>query len=563
MTDPELYPPRDRSMKPNAAVFLAALAALAAVLLRTPTPPAAACRAALSACGARPAACAPPAASPGAADEAAAGAVAEQPRAFPGDVLALARELVAVPSASGGEGAAGRYVAEWLRRRGWGVELQPVGSEGAGRFNVVAVPPGVGDVGEVDVVLSTHFDTVPVEVAGVREEGGRLYGRGAVDAKGLLAGMLVAGEAVAGGGSEGGGGRARVGLLFVCGEETDHAGMLAANGVGFRADVDIVNGEPTEGRLCVAQKGMLKMRLDARGVACHSGYPELGRSAIDSLLDVLAAIRARDWPVDAETGAATTVNVGVIEGGSARTCLLGAPPPVPIWYALPARASHSAWNRHTNALPSCLCHSFAARDDVHATLFHCALLAAAAPPVPFPLDAHAPFFVVHRIYNSKRSRRDGVGDGDVPADRAGGAGDGSGVCAGGARDRRDDDGGDAERAAANVRAAARAGGARLVHGRVQHGPVVLRAGGQESALRRGLHRQRTRRGRIHRRCAAARTARAVCGDCAGAAHGAAGRIVAAGPSKKKETEKISVSGRRLHRRASAAGWSRSCRLSSQ
>jgi acetylornithine deacetylase len=294
------------------AIGAAFAAAVAAVYLAAAPPrraPAALCRAAAAACAPQGGA------SELELDPAAEGSPStagqqQQDYAYPGEVLALARELVGIVSVSGTAQPAGRYVARWLEARGWNVSTPSVGG---GRFNVVALPDGVGGAADVDVLLSTHYDTVPVAVGGVRVEGGRLYGRGAVDAKGLLAAMLVAADRIVRDSAQDG----VLGLLFVCGEETDHAGMIAANDVGFADEVTIVNGEPTTGRLCTAQKGMLKLRLDAAGVACHSGYPELGRSAVEALLDVLARLRAREWPADAATGAETTMNIGVLEGGSA------------------------------------------------------------------------------------------------------------------------------------------------------------------------------------------------------------------------------------------------------
>lgn len=68
------------------------------------------------------------------------------------------------------------------------------------------------------------------------------------------------------------------------------------------------------------QKGMLKVRLSCRGVACHSGYPHLGASAIDPLVEVLHAIKHRAWPSSPELGE-TTVNIGLMEGGQAANAL--------------------------------------------------------------------------------------------------------------------------------------------------------------------------------------------------------------------------------------------------
>ena len=91
------------------------------------------------------------------------------------DVVALAAELLAIPSTTREEGKAVDFVAKWLVASGWNVTVQQVTP---GRGNVWASRKGGG------VTLSTHLDTVPPFVA-PRKEGSRLYGRGACDAKGI------------------------------------------------------------------------------------------------------------------------------------------------------------------------------------------------------------------------------------------------------------------------------------------------------------------------------------------------------------------------------------------
>ena len=58
------------------------------------------------------------------------------------------------------------------------------------------------------------------------------------------------------------------------------------------------------------------MRLTARGRAAHSGYPHLGESAIEKLMDVLRDLRTADWPSDPQLGT-THYTVGLISGGVA------------------------------------------------------------------------------------------------------------------------------------------------------------------------------------------------------------------------------------------------------
>jgi len=158
------------------------------------------------------------------------------------------------------------------------------------------------------VVLSTHYDCVPPFFPS-SVQGSLLYGRGSCDAKGILAAQVAAAERLAVDGER------RVGLLFVVGEErgSDGARAAAAAPVGSRF---LVNGEPTDNRLGIATKGTARFVLNATGRAAHSAYPERGESAIEKLVDAIAALRGIDWPADPVLGE-TTYSVGVIAGGVA------------------------------------------------------------------------------------------------------------------------------------------------------------------------------------------------------------------------------------------------------
>jgi acetylornithine deacetylase len=106
-----------------------------------------------------------------------------------------------------------------------------------------------------------------------------------------------------------------VGLLFVVGEERGSDGAQAANTLPNSSRF-LINGEPTDLRLGTATRGGLRFRLRASGRAAHSGYPELGESATEKLLDCLESLRRAEWPADAELGR-THFNIGVIGGGVA------------------------------------------------------------------------------------------------------------------------------------------------------------------------------------------------------------------------------------------------------
>jgi len=158
------------------------------------------------------------------------------------------------------------------------------------------------------VVLSTHFDCVPPFFPS-RIERDRIYGRGSCDAKGILAAQVAAVDRLRRDGET------RVGLLFVVGEERGSDGALAAN----LAPNDcrfLVDGEPTDNRLGLATRGILRVKLRASGRAAHSSFPELGESAIDKLIDALAELRSIALPEDPVLGR-THYTIGLISGGIA------------------------------------------------------------------------------------------------------------------------------------------------------------------------------------------------------------------------------------------------------
>jgi acetylornithine deacetylase len=62
--------------------------------------------------------------------------------------------------------------------------------------------------------------------------------------------------------------------------------------------------------------------LRTRGVEAHSAYPQLGRSAIEPMLELLPTLKALELPVDPKLGE-TTVNIGVLRGGTAANIIPG------------------------------------------------------------------------------------------------------------------------------------------------------------------------------------------------------------------------------------------------
>lgn len=215
------------------------------------------------------------------------------------DVVALAADLLAIPSLSSSESAVVDYVSRWLVARGWNVTVQEVSK---GRGNIWASLDGGG------VTFSTHLDTVAPHLP-PRMEGDRLYGRGACDAKGIAAAMLATADRLVKAGER------RIDLLFVVGEEKGSDGARAANNLSPTSRF-LVNGEPTESKLASGAKGSLRVTVRTRGREAHSAYPHLGQSAIEPLLALLPTLTELPLPVDAVLGD-TTVNIGVIRGGIA------------------------------------------------------------------------------------------------------------------------------------------------------------------------------------------------------------------------------------------------------
>ena len=216
----------------------------------------------------------------------------------------VAQNLMSIDSTTGSEARVIDAMAALLESRGWPLMRIPVSS---GRDCLLArsQPDPV-------ITLSTHLDTVPPFLPPALR-GDRLSGRGACDAKGIAASMLIAAERLREQG-------VAVALLFVVGEETTHDGARAAN-QWAAANLPshprvLINGEPTESTLALGTKGAMRLLVRTTGRAAHSAYPELGDSAISRLVGLLAELERLALPSDPVLGP-TTVNIGAISGGVA------------------------------------------------------------------------------------------------------------------------------------------------------------------------------------------------------------------------------------------------------
>ena len=216
-------------------------------------------------------------------------------------LVQLARDLIDIDSTSGQESKAVTWLASWLRDHGYHVTEQPVVND---RANVIATITKR----DPEIVFSTHIDCVPSFFPS-RIDGNTLYGRGACDAKGILAAQITALEQLRTSGEE------SIGLLVVVGEEHGSPGAQAANRLAQSCRY-LINGEPTDNRLARATRGVYRVCLSTQGRAAHSSHPELGESAIEKLLDALVALRELNLPADEIIGR-TTYTIGMLSGGVA------------------------------------------------------------------------------------------------------------------------------------------------------------------------------------------------------------------------------------------------------
>jgi acetylornithine deacetylase len=215
------------------------------------------------------------------------------------ELFNLARKLIDIPSVTGDEKGVALFLRDHLQKLNAHVEVEEAEP---GRPNVFAC------WGHPEIVLSTHTDTVPPFFAS-REDAEAIYGRGACDAKGIIASQIEAASRLRAEGVS------DFGLLFVVGEERNSAGAAHANRNPRGARYVIV-GEPTENRLALGTKGVLRVAIETRGRMAHSAYPELGESATEKLLEALQRVRGISLAEDPLLGK-TTVNIGLIQGGIA------------------------------------------------------------------------------------------------------------------------------------------------------------------------------------------------------------------------------------------------------
>lgn len=185
-----------------------------------------------------------------------------------------------------------------------------------GRDNVIARIPG-RDASK-RIILEAHMDTVSVEGMTIdpfdpKVTDGRMYGRGSCDTKAGLAAMMCA---VARASRDATPPPAEVWMASVVDEEFSCRGVLRLC-EGLTASAAVV-AEPTEMRLVIASKGVLRWRILSYGCSAHSSKIHLGFNAIHPMARLLIAIEeehAQLGRLSHPLLGPSTANVGMISGG--------------------------------------------------------------------------------------------------------------------------------------------------------------------------------------------------------------------------------------------------------
>ncbi len=219
-------------------------------------------------------------------------------------IMSLTSDLISCRSLSGDEYDCMSYLERLFKELGWQYCRLPI----AGSCPCLLV-----QFGQPQIVFSTHIDVVDGPDCMFRPELGldRIKGRGACDAKGIIASMVWACCELQKSN------QTDFALLLVTEEEsTGRGAKIAAQKLKGRGIRYLVNGEPTMNRLISAHKGALGFKVVFKGKSCHSGYPTSGIDANKKLLEAAARLRNVNFGEDALLGSAT-LNLGVISGGTA------------------------------------------------------------------------------------------------------------------------------------------------------------------------------------------------------------------------------------------------------
>jgi acetylornithine deacetylase len=265
----------------------------------------------------------------------------------------ILRELVAIPTPSAVSNVPLLcWVTAFLESRDWQVELFPWTDEaGVEKANLIARPVGPASQDHAELAFICHTDTVPfaadwADALVLAGHDGLLHGCGSCDVKGSLAAFLSAVS-----GFDARAISSDVALILTADEEIGCKGMerlLASDRLRSLHIASAIVSEPTSLRLGIAGKGYGLARVTVAGKEAHSAFPQQGRSAISVAARLIAAI---EDCMDGEGADAlfdppyTTLNIGMISGGTAKNILAGACTFLVEWRSIPGEDPQRAFAR--------------------------------------------------------------------------------------------------------------------------------------------------------------------------------------------------------------------------
>lgn len=188
----------------------------------------------------------------------------------------LLKKIISIPSPTGEESEICDFMFDLLNKEGFNTSKYQVDNK---RYNIIA---NLG--GQPNLFLQAHLDTVP-GIIPYNEDNDNIYGRGACDTKGSIAGMVTASISCKKKGYK------NFGLIFTVGEEVDFDGAKNILKSGVEIPFVIV-GEPSSLEIVNEHFGILVIKITAKGKAAHSSKPDEGINAIDLLLKTIEKVKS-------------------------------------------------------------------------------------------------------------------------------------------------------------------------------------------------------------------------------------------------------------------------------
>jgi acetylornithine deacetylase len=253
------------------------------------------------------------------------------------------------------------YAKATLEAAGWTArEHSWQDTNGIEKTNLIAAPPQQSPDNPVaDLAFVCHTDTVPYsqvwpDALNPILRDGHLHGCGACDVKGFLACLLTAASSVTTHPQQ-------TRIVLTADEEIGCLGaahLLATHAIKARK---IVIGEPTQLHVARAGKGYCLARVTVQGREAHSALPQHGASAIFAAARIITALEALATRLEKHqnpifTPPCTTLNIGTIQGGTAKNIIPGRCEFLVEWRPIPGSSTSPATDLIAEAIKSIAAH---------------------------------------------------------------------------------------------------------------------------------------------------------------------------------------------------------------